>query len=261
MPAGRRRLYGRMERQMGQTIVLTGMVLSAMPIGEYDKRILVLTRERGKIAAFARGARRPNSALLAAANPFSFGQFEVYEGKSAYSLAKAEIKDYFRELAQDLDAVSYGFYFLEMAAYYTQENMDGTDFLNLLYVTLKALLKPAIDNRLVRRIFEWRVLAVLGEYPDVFSCVKCGREDGLHYFSVYRHGALCVDCGKGEHAVPMDAAVLYALQYSLAAPLEKLYQFTLSAPVQKRMEEIVSGYLQEHRGHVFHAEEMLRFIY
>ncbi len=203
---------------MGQTIVLTGMVLSAMPVGDYDKRIQLLTRERGKIAAFVRGARRPNSAFLASSNPFSFGEFEVYEGKSSYNVAKASITHYFRELAKDLDAVSYAFYFLEMASYYTQENMDGTDYLNLLYVTLK---------------------------------------ENLYYFSMRRHGTLCPDCLKGEYAVPLDASTLYALQYVITAPLQKLYSFTLSAPVLGRLEEITAGYIRQYQDHEFQSAQML----
>ena len=242
---------------MGQTIVLTGMVLSAMPVGDYDKRIQLLTRERGKIAAFVRGARRPNSAFLASSNPFSFGEFEVYEGKSSYNVAKASITHYFRELAKDLDAVSYAFYFLEMASYYTQENMDGTDYLNLLYVTLKALLKKAVDNRLVRRIYELRVLVLSGEYPDVFSCTKCGKKENLYYFSMRRHGTLCPDCLKGEYAVPLDASTLYALQYVITAPLQKLYSFTLSAPVLGRLEEITAGYRRQYQDHEFQSAQML----
>ena len=239
---------------MGQTIVLTGMVLSAMPVGDYDKRIQILTRERGKIAAFVRGARRPNSVFLAAANPFSFGQFEVFEGKNSYNVAKVNISNYFRELAEDLDAVSYGFYFLEMAAYYTQENMDGTDFLNLLYLTLKALLKPSLDNRLVRRIYELRVMVLHGEYPNVFACARCGAKDSLHYFSIQRQGVLCPACLKGERAVPVDESVLYALQYIMAAPLEKLYTFTLTAPVFARLDGIVEGYMRRYQDHTFQSE-------
>lgn len=245
---------------MGQTIELTGMVLSAIPVGDYDKRVQILTKERGKIAAFMRGARRPDSPFLAASSPFSFGRFEVYESRSSYRVSKTAISHYFRELVQDLDAVSYGFYFLEVASYYTQENMDGTEFLNLLYVTLKALLKPAPDNRLVRRIYELRVLVLSGEYPDVFSCAKCGRKQELYYFSMKRHGTLCPDCLKGEYAVPLDESTLYALQYIMTAPCQKLYTFTLTGPVFARLEEIVAGYIQRYQGHQFKSESMLTGI-
>lgn len=245
---------------MGQTILLNGMVLSAMPVGDYDKRLVVLTSERGKITVFARGARRPNSSLLAATNPFAFGEFELFEGKTAYNACKISVKNYFRELTEDIETAYYGFYFLELADYYAVENIEAKDMCNLLYTSLRALTKPVFSNRLVRRIYELRMLVLGGEYPNLFCCVSCGKKEHLTTFHTKRGGMLCGGCGALYGGIPVDASTLYTMQYIVSTPLEKLYSFQVTEGVLGALEHILDDYMARYIDREFHSLELIQMM-
>lgn len=243
---------------MGQSMELTGMVLTAMPVGEYDKRITILTKERGRITAFARGARRPNSQMLAATNPFTFGLFEVFEGKTAYNVARVSVQNYFRELAMDLDAVSLGFYFLEFAEYYCQENNDEREMLKLLYQSLRALESDAIDNRLVRVVFELKAIAINGEGPQVFSCIQCRRQEDLIGFSVKRGGCFCSRCMENAHARNILEGTLYTMQYIISTSVAKLYTFAVTEEVLLQLQKIMKAYMAQYVHHEFKSLGILQ---
>ncbi len=243
-----------------------GMVLSAATIGEYDKRVVLLTRERGRIAAFARGARRPRSPLSASTEPFTFGEFFIYRGRDSYTIEQVEVQEYFPGLRKNLESLYIGLYFCEVAAYFTREGMEAKDELNLLYISLKALLSPALDRKLVRCIYEFRMLYIQGESPRVFECVQCGGKAGLHHFSLERAGLICDSCHregvqvrsvKGEHGISISETTTYTLQRILASPLEKLYTFSVGNNILEELEQVVGRYFRAHTDKTFHSLYLL----
>ncbi len=234
-----------------------GIVLSAATIGEYDKRVVLLTKERGKIAAFARGARRPRSALSAVTEPFTFGEFYLYRGRDSYTIEQAEAQNFFPELRKDLEALYMALYFCEVADYYSREGMEAKEEINLLYLSLKALSVPALPRRLVRYIYEFRMLFLQGECPRIFDCMKCGGRKNLHHFYVGEEGILCDACHDGETGITISETAVYTLQRIVSSPLRTLYSFTVSDNVLEEIEAVVSRYFRAHTDKKFQAELML----
>ena len=189
-----------------EALKMSGIVLQSAPYGEYDRRLILLTKEAGKITAFARGARKPTSPLVAATTAFNMGTFLLYPGRTAYTLGSAEISNYFSALKADLDASCYGAYFMELAGYYGRENLDAVQMLNLLYVSLRALENPALPRRLVRCVYEIRLMVINGEFP-----VEAADDASL-----------------GQSGS-------YAVRYAVAAPLGKLFTFNVTDEVLDRM--------------------------
>ncbi len=215
---------------MQDLINVTGMILKSEPIGEYDKRIVILTKEKGKISAFSRGARRPGNRFMAATNPFCFGQFKLYPGKSAYTLQDVHIDNFFEELRNDFVGAYVGIYFMEIADYYSRENSDDKELLKLLYQALRALIHPAYDNRLVRAIFEIKAIAVNGEFPGIFSDID------------------------------KDGTCAYALSYIVNEPIEKLFRFSVTEEVLEELIVCANRYCQTCMDKKFKSLEIIETL-
>lgn len=204
--------------------------MKTVPIGEYDRRVVLLTKERGKISAFAKGAKRPNSRLLAGTGPFSFGQFKLYAGRDSYSVVEADISNYFETLRKDYMAAYYGMYFLEIADYYTRENNDEVQMLKLLYQSLRALQHPGLQRELVRCVYEIKTIAVNGEYP-----------------------------GLPKNGTFQDST-RYALEFIVTTEIEKLFTFTVTAQVLDEMKVIAAQYRSYFMNYPFKSLEIIESL-
>ncbi len=215
---------------MQEYITVTGIVLKQSPVGEYDRHISLLTKERGKISAFARGARKPGNKLAAAAAPFSFGRFKLYEGRSSYTLAEADIQNYFEKLRSDYEGACYGMYFAEVADYYTRENSDEREMMKLFYQSLRALCTESLPNQLVQCVFECKAIAVNGEFPGP----PADRQ--------------------------LEESTVYALQYIAATPIERLYTFVVSDSCLAELRQVAKDYMKRFVGKEFKSLEVLQTL-
>lgn len=215
---------------MQELVNVTAIVLSVTAVGEYDRRVVLLTKERGKITAFARGARRQNSKLMAASTLFAFGEFCLYPGRNSYTMTDAHILNYFEELRVDFAGAYYGMFFLEVCDYYARENNDEKELLKLLYQSLKALLVKSLNRKLVQCVFEMKALVINGEFPGM-------PQNGI-----------------------WQESTQYAVSYIMTSSIEKLYTFTVSDSVLEELIRICEKYRQTYIDRQFKSLEMLSVL-
>lgn len=214
---------------MQEELVFHGLVLNSASSRDFDKRLCVLTKEQGKITVWASGAKKPGSPLMAATRNFVFGAFSVTKGRVGYNLRSVKVNEYFEDIALDLVHACYGSYLLELAELVAQENLPAEELVNLIYLSLRAILKESIPNELVRRIYELRVLLLNGEYTEL---------------------------------PPLEAsdACCYAWQYVLESPLTKLYTFTLTPGVLIEFSQNVDLVLRDALPYHFRSLEILKAL-
>ena len=183
------------------------IVLRARPLGEADRVYTLLTRERGKVDAVAKGARRPRSALGGRLEPLAEVRVALHRGRSLDIITEARtIMSYWNGLVRP-DALATASLFAETVDMFCEPDLALPEIYALLAGAIGAVAASASPAGLVPR-FQLRLLHALGLAPADDACVRCGLgfdEHGAH-LDLEAGGLGCARCyGARGDAHALDA--------------------------------------------------------
>lgn len=219
---------------MYDNITVQGIVLDTSLVKEYDKRIVLLTVELGRITVFANGARRKNSQFTAVCQKFVMGEFVLRPGsQNTYSLVSSSISNNFMDLSRDLEKLAYASYACELIGYFTQEGVKATDELNLLYVTFKAILNEKPSLTMIKSVLECKLMHIEG-----ILSIEALRD-------TYKPNKISEETE-------------YIVNYILSRKISELYSFDVSEKIVEELEKIVSKYLKKECDRHFKSLDILK---
>jgi len=206
-----------------ETIKARGLVLKEYETGESDKRLLLLCKEHGRMMIYARGARKPKSKFMAAAQLFTYADFVITVGRGFHALAQAEVIENFYGLRTDYDRLTAAHLLAEVCEKTLLEDVACDDLLQIILKSLTHLCKPFLPPMQVIGVFFMRFYAYYGLVPEVKACVTCGEiVENLAFISA--EGLVCA-VHKPGYSIRLSRAAVLALRHILGSDLTMAYRF------------------------------------
>ena len=224
-----------------------GIILRRYALGEADRILAILTPDRGKVRAVAKGVRRAKSRLGGHLDLTNLIDFAAARGRDLDVLSEAQVKDDHPAALSDLSRLSFALYVCELADSFAQEDMAGPRLFHLLKSTLDALGR-APDPWLLARWFETRLLDVSGFMPQLDECVECAAvlQPRDHLLDVSAGGALCPNCralGIGGKLHVSESAMRVLKHLSRSRRSEDLSARTIRGSLRREVEAVLSRYI------------------
>ncbi len=237
-----------------------GIVLKSIDYGESNKILTIFSREKGKFGAVARGAKKPNSRLAAVSQPFTYGYFLCLTGTGLATIQQGEIIDSFRDIKEDLLLAAYSSYTVELLDKGTDEKKVNPFLFELLYQTLKYY-GEGYDPKIIKNIFEVKMLSVLGFRPVLDGCALCGNHDGPYFFSVKEGGILCQKCVHHDpYHLKVSQATLRLLRLFYFLDIHRIGSINVKETTKKELELCISAYYDEYSGLYLKSKKFLQQV-
>ncbi len=226
-------------------LTASGLVLRVTTYNDTDALITVLTQNYGKLTLKARGLRRKNSPLAATCQLLAYCEFTLFEYRGMYTINEAHIIELFQGLRSDIEKLSLGTYFLQVAEVISQEDTPNPQLLSLVLNCLYVLSASDLPANQIKATFELRCACLAGYAPDLSGCGNCGSVSADR-FDISEGRLECESCRDPSSdgiRMPVSAGVLDAMRYICFCDIKKIFAFRAGEQTLAGLEQITESYL------------------
>lgn len=206
------------------------------PLGEADRILTLFSRERGKLEAVAKGARRTRSKFGARLDFFARSAIGLHSGRSLDIVTSATTIAGAWSLVVDPDTYSFLSYIAEVIDALCEPALAVPELYDVLCELQGAVAGGAGSTALAAAV-DLRLLSALGLAPELDGCARCGAAlgrrplaGGRARLSPHAGGLLCSRCaekvagaalerGDLRDAIGISGADLRALRGLRSLPL------------------------------------------
>lgn len=209
-----------------ERFVEDAIVLGTVDYGEADRLVTLFTVGRGKLTAFAAGARKSRRRFAGALDPCTRLKAQlVARHGTTFRLDSVDIEKAFHALRGDLPRIARALYAIELCRELIRDEQPHPQLFALLVRYLEALDgNTAGPTSLIA--FELSALAHVGFMPRFDACAICGGSPLPPLrFDPDHGGVVCSRCAArtpfGAALEPELAMALAAIQHGERKPMEK----------------------------------------
>ncbi len=245
-------------------IKTTGLVIRQRNIGENDKMITILTKDYGIVEASAKDAKKTKGPLTAATQLLCYSEFCLYHKKNYYSVNSASTINSFYDLRLDVVKVSLAAYLCDLSNYISPTEEHSWGHLRFLLNTLHMISTEKKTAKLLKAIFELKIMSLNGFMPDLVACNECAEHgEGEYYFLPIEGVIYCKSCLEkselvGEVKYELNSAVLHAMRHIIYSEDDKIFAFNLQGESLGALEYITENYTLIHTKPNFSSLKMYK---
>ncbi|MFQ5647096.1 MAG: DNA repair protein RecO [bacterium] len=227
------------------------IVLRGFDYSESDRIVVFYTREFGKIRGIAKGVKKIKSQAGGALLNLTHCYLSFYHHSALVSINQCEGIDFHPSFYRKVGRYLCGVYLGELVYLGTEEREPNPRLFELLRFFLKVLDDGHPDSETVLRVFEIRLLKLLGLFPELSVCVLCRGEltMGSGYkrkipVSVSAGGLLCGRCSRRRTYHALSAGSIGFCKQALKLEPEKLTRLRLDSWLKGELKPFLNQYMK-----------------